>query len=93
MHEEIGRGGMATVYRATDTMLARQVAVKVLHPHLSIRGEPEFVAQFLEMERPGCNLGARMQPQLAEDVADVGVCCSLADHQRRRDLAVAQPPC
>ena len=32
--EEIGRGGMATVYRGYDTTLKRQVAIKVLHKHL-----------------------------------------------------------
>ena len=35
LHEEVGQGGMATVYRAFDTLLKREVAVKVLHPHLS----------------------------------------------------------
>lgn len=34
LHEEIGRGGMATVYRGYDSSLKRDVAVKVLHPHL-----------------------------------------------------------
>jgi eukaryotic-like serine/threonine-protein kinase len=32
--EEIGHGGMATVFRARDTLLSRPVALKVMHPHL-----------------------------------------------------------
>jgi hypothetical protein len=35
LQEPIARGGMGTVWRATDEVLARPVAIKVLHSHLS----------------------------------------------------------
>jgi serine/threonine-protein kinase len=42
--EEVGSGGMAVVYRGRDTALDREVAVKLLHPHLAAR--PESRARF-----------------------------------------------
>ena len=44
IHQEIGRGGMARVYRATDTLLQRQIALKILAPQLS--HDPEFATRF-----------------------------------------------
>jgi serine/threonine protein kinase len=37
--EQLGQGGMSVVYKGIDTALDREVAVKVLHPHLA--GKPE----------------------------------------------------
>ncbi|MCA9602989.1 MAG: protein kinase [Myxococcales bacterium] len=46
---EIGHGGMATVYRARDSRLDREVAIKILHPHL--RGADEARARFTREAR------------------------------------------
>ncbi|MFM1918081.1 MAG: hypothetical protein RJB01_1596, partial [Actinomycetota bacterium] len=50
----IARGGMATVYRATDLRLDRTVAIKVMHPHLA--SDPGFVARFEREARAAARL-------------------------------------
>ena len=47
--EEIGHGGMATVFKARDERLDRFVAVKVLHPHL--QKAPEARVRFTREAR------------------------------------------
>lgn len=44
--ERIGRGGMADVYRGTDTRLGRRVAIKLLKPSLAV--DPRFRLMFRE---------------------------------------------
>jgi len=39
IQSEVGHGGMTVVYRGIDTVLGREVAIKVLHPHMAGREE------------------------------------------------------
>ena len=54
IQEEIGRGGFATVYRATDTSLGRNVALKVLAPAL-VR-DANFLQRFQQEARTAAGL-------------------------------------
>ncbi|HEX5505348.1 MAG TPA: serine/threonine-protein kinase, partial [Thermomicrobiales bacterium] len=62
----LGRGGMATVYRAHDPAFGRVVALKVLDPALT--GDPAFVQRFLREARAI----ARLQHPNILPVYDVG---------------------
>lgn len=52
---ELARGGMATVWRGRDTVLARTVALKVLHPHLA--EDPAFLERFRREALAAAGLG------------------------------------
>jgi len=52
--EELGSGGFATVYRVQDTVLAREVALKVMRPLLL--SDPTFVERFKREAQVMANL-------------------------------------
>jgi serine/threonine-protein kinase len=52
--ELLGQGGMATIYRATDAQLGREVAVKVLHQEYG--RDPDFVARFKQEAQAAASL-------------------------------------
>jgi tRNA A-37 threonylcarbamoyl transferase component Bud32 len=67
IREEIGHGGMATVYLARDKRLGRDVAIKIIHRHL--RENVEVAARFASEARAVAKL---KHPNIVEvyDVSD-----------------------
>ncbi|HTV25618.1 MAG TPA: serine/threonine-protein kinase, partial [Polyangiaceae bacterium] len=65
--EEIGHGGMATVFRARDRRLGREVAIKLIHRHL--RDNPEVAERFA---REATAVAKLRHPNIVEvyDVSD-----------------------
>ncbi len=66
IEEELGRGGMATVYRAFDRSLERPVAVKILRPEFA--ADEEIVARF----RAEAQAAARLSHPNIVQIYDTG---------------------
>ncbi|WP_216318833.1 PQQ-binding-like beta-propeller repeat protein [Deinococcus aestuarii] len=71
----LGEGGSAKVYRALDTHLDREVAVKVLHPHTNDAERARFLREVRTLARlthpgvvPVLDLGEMREPSGAERV-------------------------
>src|SRR5687767_9549742 len=67
LSERLGSGGMSSVFKATDSVLEREVAVKVLAEHLS--DDEKFVARF---RREALAVARLIHPNIVQ-VYDTGV--------------------
>jgi eukaryotic-like serine/threonine-protein kinase len=67
LDDRLGSGGMSTVFKATDAVLEREVAVKVLAEHLS--DDDKFVARF---RREALAVARLIHPNIVQ-VYDTGV--------------------
>src|SRR5690606_10660185 len=70
--EEIGSGGMGTIWRGYDSVLDREVAVKAIRPDMLLA--PEHIADLAERFRREARVTARIQhhgvPQVYDAVLD-----------------------
>ena len=89
----IARGGMASVYEATDLRLDRTVAVKVMHPGLG--DDDEFAARFVREARSAARLS---HPNVVavydqgDDDGTVFLAMELVDGHTLRDVIRKESP-
>jgi serine/threonine-protein kinase len=86
LEEVIGRGGMSTVYRATDSRLGRTVAVKVLLAGLADQ-DPTYVARFEREARAVAALASSAVVAVYDTGVDDGAQFIVMEYVRGRSLA------
>ncbi|MCW2753435.1 MAG: protein kinase [Marmoricola sp.] len=91
--QRVARGGMATVYQATDLRLERTVAVKVMHSGLG--EDPEFVARFEREARSAARLSHHNVVAVFDQGEDHGTLFLVMEYvpgRTLRDLIRAEAP-
>ncbi|MCP4084929.1 MAG: serine/threonine protein kinase [Actinomycetia bacterium] len=67
----VASGGMAQVWAATDHILTRQVAIKILHPHLA--SDQTFVSRFRREAVAAARLGHPSIVSIYDTISEPGV--------------------
>jgi eukaryotic-like serine/threonine-protein kinase len=82
---ELGRGGMAKVYRGTDSVLGRPVAVKVLSPQYA--QDANFVTRFRREAQAAARLNHPNLVQVYDTGSDDGVHYIVMEYVEAKTLA------
>ena len=85
--EKIGMGGMAEVYKATDSTLGRTVAVKVMLPQYA--SDPSFSARFKQEAQAAANLSSPYIVNIYDWGRDGDCYYIVMEHVRGTDLKTA----
>jgi beta-lactam-binding protein with PASTA domain/tRNA A-37 threonylcarbamoyl transferase component Bud32 len=85
VESELGRGGMATVFKGTDTVLGRPVAVKVLSPQYS--GDANFVTRFRREAQAAASLNHPNLVSVYDTGTDDGVHFIVMEYVEAKTLA------
>ncbi|SEO98110.1 serine/threonine protein kinase [Trujillonella endophytica] len=84
LEERLARGGMSTVYAATDLRLDRTVAVKVMAEHL--KHDPSFVERFTREARAAAMLSHPNVVSVSDQGSDQGLVFLVMELVRGRTL-------
>ncbi|HVM11438.1 MAG TPA: protein kinase, partial [Actinomycetota bacterium] len=92
LDREIEAGGMASVWKARDDVLGRDVAVKILHPDLG--SDEEMYARFTREAVAAARLSHPAIVRVFDTGTDDGVCYIVMELVRGRTLAdeIAEGP-
>jgi serine/threonine-protein kinase len=85
VEEELGRGGMAKVYRGNDTVLSRPVAVKILAPQFA--DDPSFVDRFRREAQAAARLNHPNLVSVYDTGSDDGVHFIVMEYVEGKTLA------
>ncbi|HZD18420.1 MAG TPA: serine/threonine-protein kinase, partial [Actinomycetota bacterium] len=76
--EELGRSGTGMVWKATDTLLERSVAIKLMHPELC--DDPGFARSLAEQVRRMASLSSPALARLLDTGEQDGVAYLVREH-------------
>ena len=85
VERELGRGGMAKVFLGTDTVLGRQVAIKLLAPQFA--DDESFVQRFRREAQAAAQISHQNIVSVFDTGSDDGVHFIVMEHVEGRTLA------